>query len=57
MMTDCVIDDREMIIQAVLEGQLSAEYITMDEIYELEDELFEIVASKKTVFDTWETLQ
>lgn len=57
MITDCVIDDREMIIQAVFDGQLGVEYITMDEIYELEDDLFELVASEKTVFDTWETLQ
>ena len=57
MITDCVIDDREMIIQAVFDGQLGVEHITMDEIYELEDELFELVASQKTVFDTWETLQ
>ena len=57
MMTDCVIDDREMIIQAVFDGQLGAEYITMEEIYEIEDELFELVAAEKTVFDTWETLQ
>lgn len=57
LITDCVIDDREMIIQAVFDGQLGVEHITMDEIYELEDELFELVASQKTVFDTWETLQ
>ena len=56
-MIDCAIDDREMIVQAVLDGVLSAEHITMEEIYELEDELFEEVAAKYTPFATWETIQ
>ena len=56
-MIDCAIEDRSMIMQAVLDGQLSAEYVTMEEIFELEDELFEEVAAKYTPFATWETIQ
>ena len=56
-MIDCVIHDREMIVQAVLDGILSAEHITMEEIEELEDALFEEVCDKYTPFSTWETLQ
>lgn len=55
--SDCVIDDREMIVEAVLQGILGAEHITEDELFELEDAVFEAVASKHTLFDTWETLQ
>lgn len=54
---DCVIDDREMIVQAVLDGVLSADYITMEEIYELEEAVFEGVCDKLTPFAAWETLQ
>jgi hypothetical protein len=56
-MTAYVIQDREMIIQAVFDGQLGVEYISMDEIYEIEDELFEEIANQQTPFTTWETIQ
>lgn len=56
-MSAYIIQDRELIIQAVFDGQLSVEYISMDEIYELEDDLFEEIASERTPFTTWETIQ
>jgi hypothetical protein len=56
-MIDCVIEDREMIIQAVFDGQLGVEHITMDEIFELEEALFEEICDTHTPFSTWETLQ
>ena len=56
-MIDCVIDDREMIVQAVLDGILSAEHITYDELFELEDELFEAICDKYSPFAIWETEQ
>ena len=31
-----ITEAREMVIQAVLEGQLSADYLTMDEVQEVE---------------------
>ena len=49
--------DREMLRQAVFDGQLGVEHITMDDIFEMEDELFEFIADERTPFSTWETLQ
>ena len=57
MMTDCVIDDREMIIQAVFDGILGVEHITMEEIEMIEEELFEEICDEMTPFSTWETIQ
>ncbi len=56
-MSAYVIQDRELIIQAVFDGQLGVEYISLDEIIEMEDEIFEAVAEQHTPFSTWETLQ
>lgn len=50
-------EDRQMIMIAVLEGKLPPEAVTMEELQEVEDTLFELIAAKKTPFDTWETLQ
>jgi hypothetical protein len=57
MQVDFVIEDRDMIIQAVFDGQLSVEHITMDEIFELEDALFEEICDEVTPFAIWETIQ
>jgi len=54
---DCVIEDREMIIQAVFDGQLGVEHISMEEIFDLEDALFEEICNEVTPFATWETIQ
>ena len=51
------IEDRDLVRQAVFDGQLSVEHITMDDIYEMEDQLFEAIAEQRTPFSTWETLQ
>lgn len=56
-MIDYVIQDREMIIEAVLEGILPEDYITDEELYDLEETLFELVCEQHTPFSTWETLQ
>lgn len=50
-------EERRQIVIAVFEGRLPADAITMEELHELEDAVFEAVAAKKTAFDTWETLQ
>lgn len=50
-------EDRQMIMIAVLEGKLPPEAVTMEELQEVEDTLFELIAAKKTPFETWETLQ
>jgi hypothetical protein len=48
---------RQMIMLAVLEGKLPPESVTMEEIQEVEDILFELIASKHTAFSTVETAQ
>lgn len=57
MKVDFVIEDREMIIQAVFDGQLGVEHISMDEIFDLEDALFEEICDELTPFALWETIQ
>jgi hypothetical protein len=56
-MIDCVIDDRGMVMQAVLDGLLPVDYITDDELYFMEDRLFEAVCDKYSPFQIWETEQ
>lgn len=50
-------EDRQLIMLAVLEGNLDASHVTMEEIQELEDTVFELIAAKKTPFTTWDTIQ
>lgn len=50
-------EDRQMIMMAVLEGKLDASHVTMEEVQELQDTVFELIADRKTPFQTWETLQ
>ncbi len=57
MQVDFVIEDREMIIQAVFDGILGVEHITMEEIEMIEEELFEEICDEMTPFTTWETIQ
>lgn len=54
---DCVIQDREMIVQAVLDGVLPADHITLEELFEVENNVFELICDKYTPFATWETIQ
>ena len=49
--------ERQMVVMAVFEGKLPASHITEEELHELEETVFELVAEKRTVFETWETLQ
>lgn len=57
MMYDCAIEDRSMIIQAVLEGILSPEHVTLKELQRLESNMFELICDQLTPFATWETEQ
>jgi hypothetical protein len=56
-MIDCIIDDRDMIVQAVLDGVLGVEHITDDELFDLEDAVFEAVCDQVSPFQIWDTLQ
>lgn len=57
MKTDCAIEDRSMIIQAALEGIISADHITEMELFDLEETIFELICDQKTPFAMWETEQ
>jgi hypothetical protein len=50
-------EDRKMVVMAVIEGHLDESHITLEEIQEVEDIVFELIAGKKTPFQTWDTLQ
>jgi hypothetical protein len=50
-------EDRQMVMMAVIEGKLDASHVTMEEIQELEDRVVELIADRKSPFQTWETLQ
>ena len=50
-------EERQLVMMAVLEGRLPPEAVTMEELQEVEDTLFELIAGKHTPFTTWETLQ
>lgn len=50
-------EDRQMVMMAVLEGKLDASHVTMDEIRELENAVFEAIATRKSPFETYEVMQ
>ena len=50
-------EDRRLVMLAVLDGKLDASHITMEELQELEDTVFELIAQRHTPFETWSTLQ
>jgi hypothetical protein len=50
-------EERALVLAAVLEGQIGVEHVTLEEIFEAEDVLFEDFASEVTPFTTWETIQ
>ena len=50
-------EDRAMVMQAVLEGKLSPEAVTLEELNEVENTIFEIIAGRQTPFSTFELMQ
>jgi len=50
-------EERMAVMQAVLEGHLDPSYVTMEEIKELEELVFELVAERKSPFQTFEVMQ
>lgn len=40
-------DDRRLVMMAVFEGKLPADAVTMEEIHELEEVVFDLIAEKK----------
>jgi hypothetical protein len=55
--TTTMTEERALVLQAVIDGQIGVEHVTLEEIFEAEDAIFEEVASSLTPFNTWETIQ
>jgi hypothetical protein len=50
-------EDRQVVMMRVLQGELPATDVTIEELQEVEELLFELIADMKTPFATHETLQ
>lgn len=50
-------EERMMVAEAVLFGNLDPSHLTMDELHEIEELVFELVADKKSPFQTFEVMQ
>jgi len=50
-------EDRQMIMQMVLEGKLPANSVTMEELDEVQEVLFELICERQTPFETFEVMQ
>lgn len=50
-------EDRKMIAEAVLFGDLDPSNLTLDELQEVQDIIFEVIASRLTKFATYDTVQ
>jgi hypothetical protein len=50
-------DTRIMVMELVLKGELPVEYVTLEELQEVEEVVFNLAAAKKTPYETFETLQ
>ena len=50
-------EDRMLVMQAVLDGQIGVEHVTTEEIVMCEDMLFEEYAASVTPFQTYHVVQ
>jgi hypothetical protein len=50
-------EDRQFIMQMVLEGKLPADSVTMEELDEVQDIIFELICERQTPFETFEVMQ
>ena len=50
-------EDRLMVIESVLAGDIGVEHVTLEEMQEVLGLLFEAIADKTTCFDTHCTIQ
>jgi hypothetical protein len=50
-------EDRQFIMQMVLEGKLPADSVTMEELDEVQEVLFELICERQTPFSTFEVMQ
>lgn len=50
-------EDRQEVMLKVLAGELPATAVTLEELHEVEEMLFELIADQVTPFATHETIQ
>ena len=50
-------EERQAVMLKVMAGELPATAVTIEELHEVENLLFELIADQKTPFATHETLQ
>ncbi len=50
-------EDRQFIMQMVLEGKLPADSVTMEELDEVQDIIFELICERQTPFENFEVMQ
>jgi hypothetical protein len=50
-------EDRMLVMQAVMDGQIGVEHVTLDEIVMCEDAIFEDYAATLTPFQTYHVIQ
>ncbi len=50
-------EDRQFIMQMVLEGKLPADSVTMEELDEVQDIIFELICERQTPFSTFQVMQ
>jgi len=50
-------EDRQFIMQMVLEGKLPPDSVTMEELDEVKEVLFELICERQTPFSTFEVMQ
>jgi hypothetical protein len=50
-------EERQAVMLKVMQGELPATDVTLEELQEVEELLFELIADQKTPFATHETLQ
>ena len=50
-------EDRQFIMQMVLEGKLPADSVTMEELDEVQEVLFELICERQTPFETFKVMQ
>jgi hypothetical protein len=50
-------EDRQFIMQMVLEGKLPADSVTMEELNEVHEVLFELICDRQTPFSTFQVMQ
>jgi hypothetical protein len=50
-------EERQFVMQMVLEGKLPADSVTLEELDEVQEVLFELICQRQTPFDAFEVMQ